>query len=573
MRKLLGSGVAAVLLATGGIMGAGTAVAAGDPTFSFDGVDDIVLMPGEGWGELSPSSTGGQVDGRPDGTYVYALSKKPLTDATWSGGGLPAGLRVDRADGCKAKAGTAGVYLCDVKDWNNPGPVVSATSTAVNGTKAYYGLVYVPRGSSLDAGVKEAQTAGSKAIGTRRAHAVIVAKTKAQVAKNTMTPSTPALPAGGTVKHTVKLHAADKGRIVISLGAAPGFRHWDGGELKVSVDGVTAGGAAGAECDHSLGELGHGGDVRCDIKAPGDYTVTYGLKAGATAPAWRLRNTMTYEVYSFGTGNPEKVSDFAVSSPIPVTERYRLVGRSASGDLYDYRGTGKASRPFGSPELVGGTPTWNQYSALTRLGPVTVQSTGPGAVARDRNGVLWFYRMSGDGGIYKDRLRVGAGWNSFNILAGASDLTGDKKADLLARDTAGVLWLYPGAGSTAAPFGARVRIGGGWGGYNSLVGGTDVTGDGKADLVARDTAGRQWLYQGTGVSARPFGGRTQIGTGWHVYNSMVAPGDLNADGKADLVARDGSGVLWYYQGTGRAAQPYATRARIGAGWQTYNTLF
>ncbi|MEU7035090.1 VCBS repeat-containing protein [Streptomyces sp. NPDC046237] len=565
--------MAATLLVTGGAVGAGTAVAAGDPTYYVDPAEDKVLMPGEGWVWLTPSGGGGDQGGGPDGTYVYALSKKPLTDATWSGGGLPAGLKVDAADGCRTKSGVAGVYLCDVQDWSNPGPDISATSTAADGTTAYYSLVYVPRGASVDAGVKEAQTAGSQPIGTRRSHATITAKTKAHVAQNTMTLSTPTLPAGGSVQHTVQLHAVDKGRLLLSLSEAPGFRRWDEGEVKVSVDGVGAGAAAGAECDHSLGEIGYGGDIRCDVKEPGDYTITYGLKAGATAPAWRLRNTATYEVYTFGTGNPEKASDFAVGSSIPVTERYRLVGRAADGELYDYRGTGKAPRLFSS-DLVGHSLDWNQYSALTRLGPVTVQSTGPGAVARDRSGVLWFYRMAGDGGIYvEQRLRVGGGWNAFNTLTGASDLTGDKKADLLARDAAGTLWLYQGTGNPAAPFTAKVKVGSGWSIYNSLVGGTDVTGDGKADLVARDTAGKQWLYAGTGVASRPFGGRVQIGTGWQIYNSMVAPGDLNSDGKADLVARDTSGVLWYYQGTGVAAKPYAARVKVGGGWQKFNLLF
>ncbi|MFE7553270.1 FG-GAP repeat domain-containing protein [Streptomyces gardneri] len=574
MRRILGAGVAAALLVTGGVVGTGTAVAAGDPTFYFDPVVGGVLMPGEGRVELAPDGWGGQISGQPDGTYVYALSKKPLTDATWAGGGLPAGLRVERADGCAPKAGKAGVYLCDLPGWGNPGPEVSATSTAANGTTAYFGLVYVPRGSSIDAGIKEAQTAASKPIGTRRSHATITVRTRAHVAQNTMTLSTPTLPAGGTVKHTVKLHAVDKGRLTMGLGPAPGFRRWDEGELKVSITGADAGGAAGAECDHSTGELGWGGDIRCAITKPGDYTVTYSLKAGATTPAWRLRNSAVYEVYSFGTGNPEKASDFAISSSIPVIERYRLVGRASDGDLYDYRGTGKLSSPFAGLELVGSSRDWNQYSALTRLGPVTVQSTGPGAVARDKGGVLWFYRMSGDGGIYTDsRLKVGGGWNAFNLLTGASDLTGDKKADLLARDTAGVLWLYPGTGTATAPFGTRVRIGAGWGAYNSLVGGTDVTGDGKADLVARDTAGKQWLYAGTGTTAKAFGDRKQIGYGWQSYNSMVAPGDLNSDGKADLVARDSSGTLWYYAGTGVATKPYATRARIGSGWQRYNLLF
>lgn len=572
LRKFLGAGIAAALLVTGGAVGAGTAVAAGDPTFAFEPVEDKVLMPGEGWTWLSPPGTWGENSGEPDGTYVYALSKKPLiTGTTWStAGGLPTGLKVDRADGCTLKAGQAGVYLCDLNGWGSPAPDVSATSTAANGLTAYYGLVYVPRGASIDAGIKEAQTAASQPIGTRRAHATITVKTKAHVAQNTITMTTPTLPAGGSVKHTVKLHAVDKGHLSMYLNAAPGYRSWDEGELKVTPDGIDAGGATGATCDHSLGEVG---DFRCDITKPGDYTITYGLKAGATAPAWRIRNTATYEVYTFGTGNPEKTSDFSVSSSVPVIDRHRLVGRDAEGWLWDYRGTGKGYPLLNSPDPVGGTFDWNQYSALTRLGPVTVQSTGPGAVARDKSGVLWFYRMSGDGSVYQSRLRVGGGWNIYNSIVGGSDLTGDKKADLLARDTAGVLWLYPGTGTTTAPFGTRVRIGGGWSIYNSLVGGTDVTGDGKADLIARDAAGKQWLYAGTGVSTRPFGVRVQVGTGWQVYNSMVATGDLNSDRKADLVARDTTGVLWYYAGTGSATKPYAARVKVGGGWKTYNLLF
>ncbi len=34
-------------------------------------------------------------------------------------------------------------------------------------------------------------------------------------------------------------------------------------------------------------------------------------------------------------------------------------------------------------------------------------------------------------------------------------------------------------------------------------------------------------------------------------SSIVAPGDFNADGKVDLVARDSSGQLWLYPGNGQ----------------------
>ncbi|KAF2774605.1 hypothetical protein [Streptomyces sp. OM5714] len=40
--------------------------------------------------------------------------------------------------------------------------------------------------------------------------------------------------------------------------------------------------------------------------------------------------------------------------------------------------------------------------------------------------------------------------------------------DLVARDSAGVLWLYRGTGSASAPYAARTKIGGGWNTYNVL---------------------------------------------------------------------------------------------------------
>lgn len=44
-------------------------------------------------------------------------------------------------------------------------------------------------------------------------------------------------------------------------------------------------------------------------------------------------------------------------------------------------------------------------------------------------------------------------------------------------------------------------------------------------------------------------------------------GDITGDGKADLVARDGSGNLFRHNGTGIGT--FAGRVRIGAGWQGY----
>jgi hypothetical protein len=51
----------------------------------------------------------------------------------------------------------------------------------------------------------------------------------------------------------------------------------------------------------------------------------------------------------------------------------------------------------------------------------------------------------------------------------------------------------------------------GWNGLAGIVAPGDVTGDGDADLFARDAAGRLWLYPGNGAGG--LGVRRLIGAG------------------------------------------------------------
>lgn len=56
-------------------------------------------------------------------------------------------------------------------------------------------------------------------------------------------------------------------------------------------------------------------------------------------------------------------------------------------------------------------------------------------------------------------------------------------------------------------------------GYAKLAAPGDLNGDGKADLVGVDSAGRLWAYYGTGSPG--FTGRRQIGTGgWSGFSSL-----------------------------------------------------
>lgn len=186
------------------------------------------------------------------------------------------------------------------------------------------------------------------------------------------------------------------------------------------------------------------------------------------------------------------------------------------------------------------------------------------AVVRTTGGHLLF--INGKDGSSHD---IGAGWNAMKSITIPGDITGDGKPDVFATDTYGNAYVYPGTGT--GYFGTRIKIGTGWQIYGSVVyGKADLTDDGRPDLVARDSSGYLYLYKGTGNAAAPWASRVKIGGGWNTYNAIAATGDMNGDGKGDLIARDGSGNLYLYKGTGHSYAPYASRVKLGYGYQIYN---
>jgi hypothetical protein len=194
-------------------------------------------------------------------------------------------------------------------------------------------------------------------------------------------------------------------------------------------------------------------------------------------------------------------------------------------------------------------------------------------LGRDSSGVLWQYQGSGSASApFLTRYRVGPGWNAYDMVTSLTALRADGTGDMVARDKSGLLWYYKGSGNPSAPFEPRTKIGGGWYVYDTVTGARDLTGDGEADLVARDTNGELWLYKGTGNATAPYQKRAPIGGGWNIYSVLRGPSDLNRDGLPDLIARDKDGVLWFYRGTGSASAPFAPRTRIGSGWNMYGMI-
>lgn len=234
----------------------------------------------------------------------------------------------------------------------------------------------------------------------------------------------------------------------------------------------------------------------------------------------------------------------------------QIIARQTNGDVYVYagweNGTIRARQQLGNGYTVADYPLMTSTVAPDDNGR-------SGLVVSDSNGVLWNLAATGTGGFQSEH---------YSAVVGPGDLNSDGHADVIARDTGGDLWLIAGV-SGGAITGKPVLIGGGWNIYNRIVGAGDLTGDGIADIVATTPGGSMYLYPGLGNGK--FGGRTYIGHGWQGYTKLAAPGDLTGDGKGDLVAVDSAGRLWLYPGLGNGK--FGTRTEIGtSGWNGYHDI-
>ncbi|MER7515648.1 FG-GAP-like repeat-containing protein [Streptomyces sp. NPDC126499] len=234
-----------------------------------------------------------------------------------------------------------------------------------------------------------------------------------------------------------------------------------------------------------------------------------------------------------------------------------LLAREATGagTLWIYPGAG-AGR-FGARVDNGG---WAAMAQVSGVGDVTGDGRADVAAVEKSTGTLWIYPGQTNGHLGA-RVDNGGGWNTLRI-AGSRDLTGDGRGDLLAVEkTTGTLWVYPGQSN--GHFGARVEAGSNWDAMSAIGGAGDLTGDGKGDVVAVEAAsGKLFTYPGLGNGR--FGARVEAGTGWGVMSSVSGAGDYTGDGRADIVARESNGDLWVYPGLGDGH--LGARVDNGGGW-------
>ncbi|MGW8357471.1 FG-GAP-like repeat-containing protein [Streptomyces wedmorensis] len=314
-----------------------------------------------------------------------------------------------------------------------------------------------------------------------------------------------------------------------------------------------------------------GGEARGLVAAAWDGKDT----AGAPAPNGAYTWTLTAKAAD-GVGADLSVSGaLSVSGGTAVAVYRDLAGDDGIGDLLVMDTTGLVS-------MYRGTGTGALSARIAGTGakfPTTSVFVPTGDLNGDR--CVDVYARVGDqlrayrpgcGKVLSASSPytvVGSGWGTYDVLTSPGDVNGDGYADLIARQAStGDVYFYAGtAGHGMKP---RVRIAAGWKLYKKLVGAGDLNGDGRGDLLGVDTAGVLWRYYGTATGG--LSPRVKLGTGWGAYTSLVGVGDLSGDGRADLVARDSAGKLWRYAGAGNGL--YGGRVLIGTGgWNGFKGLF
>ncbi|MGW2557975.1 trypsin-like serine protease [Streptomyces sp. NPDC001514] len=236
-----------------------------------------------------------------------------------------------------------------------------------------------------------------------------------------------------------------------------------------------------------------------------------------------------------------------------------LFARASTGEGFAYHSRGTS---LGDRRSVG---DWTGINVVRQAD--LNRDDAQDLVYRTTGGELWWWGYDAAVGDWADH-KIGTGWGSFRNITITGDVTGDGHSDLTATDSAGALWLWTGRGN--GTFNTRKQIGSGWSTYQ-VYGKGDYSGDGWPDLLARDAQARLWVYKGTGNAGSPFSARVQVGSGWN-FTAYATTGDITGDGRADFIVRDSYGYLWAYKGTGSATTPFITsqRIKVGTGWKSYS---
>jgi len=174
------------------------------------------------------------------------------------------------------------------------------------------------------------------------------------------------------------------------------------------------------------------------------------------------------------------------------------------------------------------------------------------------------YLRPGDGtGRFGSRVLLAKGWGGVRLVAAVGDITGDGHPDLMGQPARAAMRIYPGDGATGflPSYVAHSAIS-----SNGHSGLGLWDGDGSPDSLLRRGDGTLRLYPGNGPGGLM--NSRKIGAGAKVYDWLQSVGDATGDGRPDVVARESAtGKLWLLPGAGNG---FGARRIVAFGFGRYD---
>lgn len=257
----------------------------------------------------------------------------------------------------------------------------------------------------------------------------------------------------------------------------------------------------------------------------------------------------------------------------------QVVGKSTFQAINGHRDAGKTACP--GQYLYAQLPTIRALaSAAAPAAPTPPPPLEIGAPALQSNLVGGGYpdlvvRRASDGrgmivptggltGFSKASVVSAKGWSNRPEVLISPDLTGDGVADLISTSEQGVLRIRPGKGN--GKFKATSKVIKTTKDHTLMTAVGDLNKDGRNDLVARHK-GRMVSLLGTTKGGFK---RVVLAKGMGSYTQFIGVGDQNGDGLADVFARDTKGRLYAFAGVGGAK--FANRSSVAGSWSSYTQI-
>lgn len=246
-----------------------------------------------------------------------------------------------------------------------------------------------------------------------------------------------------------------------------------------------------------------------------------------------------------------------------------------AGELLFYPRTGQPNKSglpsdwaLPDPSFRVVDPHFGAASFVQLVLPGDMNGDGaPDLVGERSDGSLWLMPGNCTGRFTRaSARRIAAPTDSPLQLTADGDVDGDGHPDLLAVDSDGFLYRYSGTGNGGLR--PPVRVGSGW---TAAIGVGDVNGDGVPDLVDRRPDGSLLLAEG-GDSGdwHPAGAPLAAKLPSSRFGYVIGGVDVTGDGRPDLIATDQGANLVSFAAV--ASTYRSTCVRVGGGWRAPNLV-